>query len=683
MPNLYALLVGIDSYNSVNVSSLSGCVNDVTNMQTYLESRSDFELDLQILTNNRATKYNIVNGIENHLGKAGKDDVALFYFAGHGVLEETSIPAFQHASVENRLQTFICYDSAPLQQKSGLFTCLADKELRYLIYKISQSNPHIVLICDCCHSGSISRYFRNPPPEKKARTISVDKVPERAWEGFIFHDRDGITQAALHENLLDEVIPEGEHIQFAACRDVELAWEHTNNNEETNGLFTLSLLKILQEAGNGITYYDLKLRLTNFMRDWKVKNQSPQFYPCSLNPHIIYQPFLGGEIQLHPTKSSIIWNPSLGWTIPLGEIHGMNRENIGQPLSVFSEKEEVPAAFKIKEVRPAICLVAPYQIEPDQNKSYQCEVKIVFPPIKVFFRGEEKNTKLISELETIKEIKNTAYFDYTDQEETADYVIEVSQGKATIMLSGDHKALIKSLPSNLPNFTQLLYHYLWQISWWNFILHTSPKRTSLHKGSSGSRGKYPVEMKMFRGNLKSPEEIPIDHRDHISLDLTQKAPNGNPCEYVGIKLINHSPHDLYCCLIYMSMTFGADTRLLPEEGFHLLGGNSVWLAQGSFIPVTQDTYIYQDNWEGAREYFKLIISTEEFDTRPFLLEDLPAPYGEYPHKKPHSEEEPVRKFNFSQPAMPKEAWTAWRLEVFTRNPRHKSDYANDIPKENL
>ena len=84
---IHALLVGIDAYPAP-INPLSGCVNDVETFAAYLRQRVDggkgFALDLRMLTNAEATRDAIIRGFRDHLGKAGKDDIALFYYAGHG-----------------------------------------------------------------------------------------------------------------------------------------------------------------------------------------------------------------------------------------------------------------------------------------------------------------------------------------------------------------------------------------------------------------------------------------------------------------------------------------------------------------------------------------------------------------------------------------------------------------------
>ncbi|MFM7191291.1 MAG: caspase family protein, partial [Microcystaceae cyanobacterium] len=87
LANLYALLVGIDRYTSP-VPPLMGCVNDILNFKQYLEGRSSpGQLQTQTLLNEAATREAVIAGFRDFLGQAGADDLALFYYAGHGAQE--------------------------------------------------------------------------------------------------------------------------------------------------------------------------------------------------------------------------------------------------------------------------------------------------------------------------------------------------------------------------------------------------------------------------------------------------------------------------------------------------------------------------------------------------------------------------------------------------------------------
>src|SRR4051794_15617891 len=83
---IYALLIGIDDY-PLPVPRLRGCVNDIREMQTYLQARVDpggrpveEALRVKTLINHEATRSAVIGAFRGHLGQAGADDVAFFCY---------------------------------------------------------------------------------------------------------------------------------------------------------------------------------------------------------------------------------------------------------------------------------------------------------------------------------------------------------------------------------------------------------------------------------------------------------------------------------------------------------------------------------------------------------------------------------------------------------------------------
>ena len=163
--NIYALLVGINDYApDSGVRGLQGCVQDIRTIQAYLEDRVPLE-NLHLLPpllNEQATRQAVIDAFRNHLCQAGSDDTVLFYYAGHGSQEDAP-EEFWTIEPDCLNETLVCYDS---RNENGLD--LADKELAALIGKVAEKNPHIVLILDCCHSGSGTR---DPMQEVEERRL--------------------------------------------------------------------------------------------------------------------------------------------------------------------------------------------------------------------------------------------------------------------------------------------------------------------------------------------------------------------------------------------------------------------------------------------------------------------------------------------------------------------------------
>jgi hypothetical protein len=328
-PKLYALLVGINDYNEnillagkkVKFPELYGCVSDANKVRKYLKTESSFETSIKLLEDHNATKAEIVRQFDDHLGKAGKDDTVLFYFSGHGTQEFADKSVFK-SETDNRLESIACYFS-----KSDDDFLLADKELRWLIYKLSQKKSHIVTIFDCCHSGDNTR---NGYLLKESFANVIEKrgafvFPQRDWDKFIFSKEiDKNTFLQLGDT---DLLPEGKHYNLSACESDESAVEISGE-----AVFTRALLNVLKTSGGNITYYSLNSRIRQYMRN--VYEQNPKIYVANQDRTDLFCNFLNKPFDKNKNVfGELTFNGNSGWQLNLGAIHGINKK-IG-PLKIF------------------------------------------------------------------------------------------------------------------------------------------------------------------------------------------------------------------------------------------------------------------------------------------------------------------------------------------------------------
>lgn len=220
--HIYALLVGINHYDPSNyVPPLRGCNNDAKAMQAYLEGRvaqDNNQLHLKLLLNEQATRQAIIDGFRDHLCQADPDDVAFFYYAGHGS-QENAPEEFWQIEPDHLDETLVCYDS-----RTDDSWDLADKELAKLIAEVAANNPHIVVILDCCHSGSGTR---DPLLSTEATRRAPIDTRQRPLSSFIVFPSE-LPKAPTTRSLNTPTsgwYMHGRHILMAACRDIELSKE--------------------------------------------------------------------------------------------------------------------------------------------------------------------------------------------------------------------------------------------------------------------------------------------------------------------------------------------------------------------------------------------------------------------------------------------------------------------------
>ncbi|MGK7888858.1 MAG: caspase family protein [Leptolyngbyaceae cyanobacterium] len=153
-----ALLVGINRYSTDgNWNPLRGCVNDVLMQQELLVHRFGFKRsDIQVVTDEAATRANIVTAFEEHLIKqAQPGDVVVFHYSGHGSRVVDPDPF----SLDPFNSTFVSVDS-PLPED---FTTAPRVEVNDImgqtlfLLMLALKTEQVTAVLDSCHSGGGKR----------------------------------------------------------------------------------------------------------------------------------------------------------------------------------------------------------------------------------------------------------------------------------------------------------------------------------------------------------------------------------------------------------------------------------------------------------------------------------------------------------------------------------------------
>jgi len=135
-----ALLIGI-VYNGTS-NQLNGCINDVVAMSERLKKTFGYS-DVTVLTDFtpiKPTKKNIINEIQKLIEKSKNNKEIFFHYSGHGTREID----LSGDEKDGRDEALVPLD----YQISGTLT---DDELRELF---SKSKCPVIIVLDCCHSGS-------------------------------------------------------------------------------------------------------------------------------------------------------------------------------------------------------------------------------------------------------------------------------------------------------------------------------------------------------------------------------------------------------------------------------------------------------------------------------------------------------------------------------------------------
>ena len=409
--NIYALLVGINNYKSDEIRCLKGCINDIHAMADHLLTQvgSNANINIKKLIDREATRQAIINGFEEYLCQANNNDIALFYFSGHGSQEPVP-PPLRDIEPNGLIETLVCWDSRTENSWD-----LADKELAVLIHRVAQKNPQIIVILDCCHSGGAWRdddinntnnllqpRYIEQIEQSEARSVSSFFAPEAIKALFSQYN----SREKKHPTF---ILPEGKYIFLSACKDSEKAFERLDIQR---GVFSSFLTDTLQQTNSNLSYQDLFDKTREKVSYFSAR-QSPQFEVSdSIYANFL---FLGDSVVKREHYYTVTYHSDNGWVINTGGVHGI------RPL--YGEEKTLLAIFPLSignmgKLDNAIALAEVVQVFSDRSQISLSEIRkeldtnLTYKAIltslpsfrlKVYLEGEEAGLNLLQK--TIKKSK--------------------------------------------------------------------------------------------------------------------------------------------------------------------------------------------------------------------------------------------------------------------------------------
>lgn len=609
---IYALLVGINDYQSP-VPPLSGCVADIKSVEAYLKDLPDVQLHLNVLLDGQATKNKIVAGFREHLAQARADDVAFFYFSGHGTQEDAD-EVFWRSEPSHRLQALVCYDGILNQNGQEVFNLLADKELRYLLYELSKTKAHILTIFDCCHSGDNTRSQQTQAVARRyaPQNRLTFAVPKRRWEQFLFSDH--WSREAFAGQSVADLMPEGRHIQIAACAPDESAFE-----QDGSGVFTRTLLDVLKRSEGDVSYYNLESRVRSLLKN--NFRQTPRIYASTGHPDELFHNFLdrksegGGGLY-----GNVLHRPETGWYLELG---------YATAIAPFAKNLPVLSRDGRQKFNARIGKTTGGRIEllfdgdaPDEKGLYKAPLSgLLSAQLAVYFDVKPAGSAGLQFAEQAWKEAGAGLV-RAAAEKDADYTLGISDQAYSIIKSEDQyrRPLTPVLTGFDPNQAGLALDWLQHISRWEFVKNL---RNELPAGSERLLRPNSIELEIFKVAAGEEQLLPLEGDE--TLLAYEKQADGSLGGRIKIRLTNRFSQDLHVALLYLSMNFGSDGALLKPSVYKLKPGESIWTFEGKVIPLTYEAQVKEFNLPESLTRLKLIANTEFFDVTPLLLNDLPAP----------------------------------------------------------
>lgn len=679
---IYALLVGINQYQVAK--SLNACVNDANNMKTYLETaaaQSGAKLSLVMLTNEQATREKVLRTFEKQLGQAGKDDVALFYFSGHGG-RESAHPAFRHTEKDNTLETLICHDSAYVRG-------IADKELRYLIHKISTKNPHVVIITDSCHSGDVTRHndpdYRVkqffPPAEDKLGSVFA----QRSWKEFIFSNELSEAKANASAANLDTVLPQGKHIHIAACKANEQAFEVADT-----GVLTQALLHVLTKSAGNITYQNLYNRLLALADEKLVGyndaaiRQTPQIYAFDKNhksslsevPDMLYERFLGGLVKGEPIHANVTYN-AVGnyWQIDMGAIHGLPSIGI-ETIKIDVVNDQTKNTIAKATVKKVFANHAEITINTNSyistSDTFGAFVSdVLATPLLFTTAGNTAGIALLNSFysDNRRRLQRSNIFAAQRGNMLNAYRITAQNNRYELTYGNSKLPLARAIEGYTRSAANAMFTYLKHIARWQYV------KNFRNNNAASAINPQDITLKVFYqmpdGTLK---EVNFNDQNAGAAGYAQIPPQNSttkqPEGLVKIAITNHAATTpYYCALAYMGQLFDIVTDTFANGSVLILPKTTVYagiaLPNGKrtdTIPLVQENFIKYYNFPESFFGLLLLASTQPLSITGFEQEALPSPKTDT-----RGETEPITVVERDPPATAQK-WTAQYFEVKLPNP---------------
>lgn len=213
---------------------LAGCINDVTNMQTQLQTFFPSCKDYRLITDNTATKptkANILAAISWLTTGLVPGQNVYFHYSGHGGrVRDTNGDEVSGL------------DSCIYPIAGGRLETITDDELRAALASKIPAGCKCFVVLDACHSGTaVDLRYLWQAPAAGSLTYTEDKK-------YIKTD--------------------GEVLFLSGCRDTQVAMDTVDMSGRPAGALTMALLATWRTYGAGIKLKYLLWDVRKFLRDY-------------------------------------------------------------------------------------------------------------------------------------------------------------------------------------------------------------------------------------------------------------------------------------------------------------------------------------------------------------------------------------------------------------------------------
>lgn len=247
----YAVLVGVDDYRGIG-NSLRGPVADARLTGKILVERYGFKPEnIVYILDREATREHVIEAFQRHLGQAGPDGVAVFYYSGHGMQFNANVGLTGSMDPEPTGVDQALY----MWADNGQGGMLLDDEIGYLASRLNTNRA--LIISDACFSGSGTRGGGGgSAKEEKFDDVKGGLTIPRQ---FLI---DNQRAAALSPSYPDASDLRGDprrHVYLGGSQDDQVSWTASGwpKHGGVISVFTYYLAENLETAGPNATWADV------------------------------------------------------------------------------------------------------------------------------------------------------------------------------------------------------------------------------------------------------------------------------------------------------------------------------------------------------------------------------------------------------------------------------------------
>ncbi|KAG5649950.1 hypothetical protein H0H81_001361 [Sphagnurus paluster] len=331
LPQIFALVIGINTYASSEFGDLTAAVGDANRFEDYLLDKLYVPGENIVnLRDGQATRAAIIQAFLSLRDdpRIVKDQAAIIiYFAGHGARVDKPEEWEDWVTASGEIELMCPSDmGTQAEGENEAVLGIPDRTISVLLNQISEvKGNNITLILDCCSSGGLNRGAKSTHKEYiqyvPRQVFNAPSIPAHCDARIISKD----TVRGTHVAIGFSGKHHASHILLAACGREQAAYEDPRTNA---GFFTTSLLRTLSTYKvHELTYTSLMHRLT--MPKWQTPHCEGQY----VNRRLFNKSAIGADSSFIPGQIETSEDKSTRYVLHAGAAQGITE---GSTFSVHA-----------------------------------------------------------------------------------------------------------------------------------------------------------------------------------------------------------------------------------------------------------------------------------------------------------------------------------------------------------